>query len=102
MEVANDGVNRTGEPDTAEIENQAKGHLLLGPFDVESGIMTTLLFTIAISPSYRGTQEIYSAQVIARNGENLYHLAEALSVSEALEKVVLEMRAQEEKSASFR
>lgn len=70
--------------------------------DANGGIMTTLLFTIAISACYRGTQEIYSAQVIARNGENLYHLAEALSISEALEKVVQEMRLQEKKSASFR
>lgn len=34
--------------------------------------MTTSLFTIAISAEYRGTQEIYSAQVVARNGEKLY------------------------------
>jgi len=64
--------------------------------------MTTLVFAIAISADYRGTQEIYSAQVIARNGMKLYHLAEALSISEALEKVVQEMRLQEENSASFR
>jgi hypothetical protein len=70
--------------------------------DADGGIMTTLLFTINISACYRGTQEIYSAQVVARNGENLYHLAEALSISEALEKVVQEMRLQEKKSASFR
>ena len=63
--------------------------------------MTTLLFTIAISASYRGSQEIYSAQVIARNGENLYHLAEAPSISEPLEKVVQEMRLQEKKGAWF-
>lgn len=63
--------------------------------------MTTLLFTIAITASYRGTQEIYSAQVVAPNGQNLYHMAEAPSVSEALEKVVQEMRLQEKKSASF-
>jgi hypothetical protein len=69
---------------------------------VEEGIMTTLLFTIAISADYRGTAEIYSAQVIARNGQNLYHLAEALSIPEALEKVVQEMRLQEKTSASFR
>jgi hypothetical protein len=50
----------------------------------KKGIMTTLLFTIAISADYRGTKEIYSAQVIARNGMQLYHLAEALSISEAL------------------
>ncbi|HET7872540.1 MAG TPA: hypothetical protein VFL42_08520 [Terriglobales bacterium] len=64
--------------------------------------MTTLLFTIAISAFYRGTQEVYSAQVIACNGENLYHLAEAPSISQALEKVVQEMRLQEKHSASFR
>lgn len=33
--------------------------------------MTKLLFTIEISAKYRGTQEIYSAQVIACNGERL-------------------------------
>lgn len=65
-------------------------------------MMTTLLFTIAISASYRGSQEVYSAQVIARNGENLYHLAEAPTISAALEEVVQEMRLQEKKSASFR
>jgi hypothetical protein len=64
--------------------------------------MSTLLFNIAISADYRGTQEIYSAQVIACNGEKLYHLAEARSISEALEKVVQEMRLQEKNSASFR
>jgi hypothetical protein len=64
-------------------------------------IMTTALFTIAISASYRGTREIYSAQVIACNGEQLYHLAEAASISEALEKVVVEMRLQEKNSSSF-
>jgi hypothetical protein len=64
--------------------------------------MTTLLFTIAISAFYRGTQEVYSAQVIACNGEKLYHLAEAPSISQALEKVVEEMRLQEKQSASFR
>ena len=64
--------------------------------------MTTLLFTVAISASYRGIQEVYSAQVIACNGEKLYHLAEAPSISEALEKVVQEMRLQEKNSASFR
>lgn len=63
--------------------------------------MTSLLFTIAISATYRGANEIYSAQVIDRNGENLYHLAEAPSVSEALGKIVQEMRQQEKKSASF-
>jgi hypothetical protein len=69
---------------------------------MEEEIMTTLLFTIAISAHYRDTKEIYSAQVIACNGENLYHLAEALSISQALDKVVQEMRLQEKNSASFR
>jgi hypothetical protein len=69
---------------------------------VEEGIMTTLLFTIDISADYRGTNEIYSAQVIARNGMKLYHLAEAISIPEALEKVVQEMRLEEKTSASFR
>ena len=64
--------------------------------------MTTLLFTIAISADYRGTNEIYSAQVLARNGMELYHRAEALSISEALEKVVQEMRLEEKTNASFR
>ena len=64
--------------------------------------MTTLLFTIAISAGYRCTNEIYSAQVLARNGMELYHLAEALSISEALEKVVQEMRLEEKTNASFR
>ena len=64
--------------------------------------MATLLFTIAISADYRGIDEIYSAQVVARNGMKLYHLAEAISISEALEKVVQEMRLQEKNSASFR
>lgn len=64
--------------------------------------MTTLLFTIQISGSYRGTQEIYSAQVIARNGEKLYHVAEALSISEAVEQIVKQMKLQEKNSASFK
>jgi len=64
--------------------------------------MTTLLFTISISAEYRGTQEVYSAQANACNGEKLYHLAEAPSISEALEKIVREMRLQEKNSASFR
>jgi hypothetical protein len=69
---------------------------------VKEGTMATLLFTIAISADYRGTQEVYSAQVIACNGEKLYHLAEARSVSEALEKVVQEMRLQEKNRATSR
>ena len=64
--------------------------------------MTTLLFTIQISGSYRGIQEIYSAQVIARNGEKLYHVAEALSISEAVEQIVKQMKLQEKNSASFK
>jgi len=64
--------------------------------------MTTLLFTVAVSAYYRGTQEIYSAQVMACNGEKLYHTTEATTISEALEKVVQEMRLQEKNSASFR
>ena len=64
--------------------------------------MTSLLFTISMFAEYRGTQEIYSAKVSARNGTTLYHLAEALSIPEALEKVVQEMRLQEKKSASLR
>ena len=64
--------------------------------------MTTLLFTIAISAEYRGMEEVYSAQVFAPNGGKLYHLAEALSIPEALEKVVQEMRLQEKNSALAR
>ena len=74
---------------------------MLAASDLEEGNMTTLLFTIAISAEYRGIQEIYSAQVFARNGEKLYHLAEAPSISAALEKVVQEMRLQEKKMGSF-
>jgi hypothetical protein len=66
----------------------------------EEGTMTTLLFTITISATYRGTQEIYSAQVIACNGEKLYHPAEALSISEAVENVVKQIQHQEHISAS--
>jgi hypothetical protein len=64
--------------------------------------MTTQLFTISVFAQYRGTQEVYSAQVNACNGQKLYHLAEAHSISEALEKIVQEMRLQEKNSASFR
>jgi hypothetical protein len=64
--------------------------------------MTTLLFTIDISADYRGMREIYSAKVIAPNGTNLYHLAEAPAISEALEKIVQEMRLQEKNSAPSR
>lgn len=64
--------------------------------------MTTLLFTIQISGTYRGTQEIYSAQAIACNGEKLYHVAEALSISEAVEQIVKQMKLQEKNSGSFK
>ena len=76
--------------------------LLLTASPWKEGIMATLLFTISISADYRGTQEVYSAQVIACNGEKLFHLAEARSISEALEKVVQEMRLQEKHSALSR
>ncbi len=71
-------------------------------FNVKKGIMTTQLFTIAISAFYRGSVEIYSAQAIACNGEKLYYPAESLSVSGALEKLMLEMRLQEKSRALFR
>jgi hypothetical protein len=64
--------------------------------------MTTLLFTIAISAEYRGNKEIYSAQVLEPNGQKLYHLSEAPSISEALERVVQEMKQQEKNSALAR
>jgi hypothetical protein len=64
--------------------------------------MTTLLFTIEISAKYRGTQEIYSAQAIARNGEKLYRSAEALSISDAVEKIVQQMKLQERNSETFK
>jgi hypothetical protein len=64
--------------------------------------MTTLLFTIEISAKYRGTQEIYSAQVIACNGERLYRAAEALSISDAVEKIVQQMKLQERNSETFK
>ena len=63
--------------------------------------MKTLLFTIEISADYRAMEEVYSAQVVARNGVQLYHLAEAVSIPEALEKIVKEMRLQEKNSSSF-
>ncbi len=62
--------------------------------------MTTLLFTIQVSGTYRGTQEIYSAQVIGCNGEKLYHVAEALSISEAVEQIVKQMKLQEKHSTA--
>lgn len=64
--------------------------------------MPTPLFTIAITTFDRGARQIYSAQVIACNGENLYRAVEAFSISEALEQVVQQMRQQEKNSASFR
>ena len=64
--------------------------------------MTTLLFTIEISAKYRGTQEIYSAQAIACNGERLYRAAEALSISDAVEKIVQQMKLQERNSGTFK
>jgi len=63
---------------------------------------STLLFTISISSSSRENKQIYSAQAIATNGEPLYKLAEGVTVSEALEKVVQQMRLQERNSASYR
>jgi hypothetical protein len=50
---------------------------------------------LLFSAEYRGTQEVYSAQVIACNREKLYHLAEAPSISATLEKVVQERWLQE-------
>jgi hypothetical protein len=64
--------------------------------------MTTLLFTIQISASYRGTQEVYSAQAVACNGQNLYHVTEAPTISEAVEQIVKQMKLQEKHDASFR
>jgi hypothetical protein len=64
--------------------------------------MTTLLFTIEISATYRGTQEIYSAQAMACNGEKLYHLTEAPSISEAVEEIVKQLKSQEKTSARFK
>ena len=57
--------------------------------------MTTLLFTIEVSATYRGAREIYSAQVMACNGQKLYQPVEALSISDALEKIVKQMQQQE-------
>jgi hypothetical protein len=68
----------------------------------EQQTMTTLLFTTQVSASYRGTQEIYSAQVFACNGEKLYRVGEALSISEAVEQIVKQMKLQEKHSASFK
>jgi len=62
--------------------------------------MSSLLFTIEVSAAYCGAKEIYSAQVIARNGEKLYHASEAISISEAVEQVVKQMQQQEHNRAS--
>jgi hypothetical protein len=64
--------------------------------------MTTLLFTIEISATYRGTQQTYSAQAIACNGQKLYHVTEAPSISEAVEQIVQQMKLQERTSARFK
>jgi hypothetical protein len=69
---------------------------------VKAGLMTTLLFTIEISATYRGTQEVYSAQAIARNGEKLYHVTEAQSISEAVEQIVKQLKTQERNSGKFK
>jgi hypothetical protein len=61
--------------------------------------MTTLLFTIEVSATYRGTQEVYSAQVMARNGEKLYQAGEAHSISQAVEQVVKQFQQQEKHSS---
>jgi hypothetical protein len=57
--------------------------------------MTTLLFTIEVSATYRGIQQIYLAQVMACNGQKLYQPTEGLSISEAIEKIVKQMQHQE-------
>jgi hypothetical protein len=62
--------------------------------------MSSLLFTIEVSTSYRDTHQIYSAQVIACNGEKLYHVAEALSISEAVEQIVKQMKLQEKQRSA--
>jgi len=64
--------------------------------------MPTVLYTISVAAESRGAKDVYSAQVIACNGEKLFHLAEAESISEALEKVVAEMRKREKAGAAFR
>jgi hypothetical protein len=84
-----------------EISSQPPFHLRWDKRDQVEPI-TTLLFTIEISATYRGVQEIYSAQVIARNGEKLYHVAEALSISEAVEQIVKQMKLQEKHNGSFK
>jgi hypothetical protein len=64
---------------------------------VEGKPVNSLLYTISIFAEYRGTQEVYSVEVLARNGEKLFHQAEAASISGALEKLVEQMRLQEKK-----
>jgi hypothetical protein len=61
-----------------------------------------MLFTIEISAQYRGTQEVYSAQAIARNGEKLYRVTEATSISEAVEQIVKQLKVQEQNRSSGR
>ena len=61
--------------------------------------MTSLLFTIEVSATHRDNRKIYSAQVMACNGEKLYHFAEALSISEAVEQIVKQLKLQEKNSA---
>ena len=63
--------------------------------------MNSLLFTIEVSACYRDTHKIYSAQVIACNGQKLYHVAEELSISEAVEQIVKQMKLQEEKNSAL-
>lgn len=63
--------------------------------------MTTMLFTIEISARYSGTQEVYTAQAFARNGEKIYRVTEATSVSEAVEQIVKQLKVQEQ-DRSFR
>jgi len=60
---------------------------------------TTTLFTIAISTQYRGTQKIYAAQALACNGEKLYQPEEGLTISQAVEQVVEQIRQAEHLSA---
>ena len=61
-----------------------------------------MLFTIEVSATYRGTQEVYSAQAIAPNGEKLYRVTEATSVSEAVDQIVKQLKVQEQNSSSSR
>ena len=101
MEVASAGENRIDKPNMKELKS-GPAVVSSRPVDGEEGTVTTLLFTIAVSATYRGAQEIYSAQVLARNGDRLYHLAEAASISGALEKLAQEMRLQENSGAASR